>query len=93
MADALLGQGRVLLVGCGNMGGAMLAGWLAGGMDADRFTVADPYLAEAPAGVTLLREVPAGDTFDVVLLGFKPQQIAEAAAPVTARSHGKPRIG
>jgi len=73
---------NILLVGCGNMGGAMLSGWLAGGTDAARFTVVDPFLAEAPAGVTLLRAVPAGARFDVVLLAFKPQQLAEAGAPV-----------
>ena len=50
---------NILLIGCGNMGGAMLAGWLAGGIAPERFTVVDPVLAEVPAGVTLLREVPA----------------------------------
>lgn len=65
-----------LLVGCGNMGGAMLAGWLAAGLPASRFTVVDPQLAEAPAGVELLREVPAR-RFDAVLLGIKPQLLGE----------------
>jgi pyrroline-5-carboxylate reductase len=73
---------RILLVGCGNMGGAMLAGWLAGGCEASEFSVVDPYLAEAPVGVTLLRDIPEGGAFDVVLLGFKPQQFAEASAPI-----------
>jgi len=73
---------RILLVGCGNMGGSMLTGWLAGGREAGEFTVVDPFLKQAPAGVTLLREISPGPPFDVVLLGFKPQQIAEAAAPV-----------
>ena len=73
---------NILLIGCGNMGGAMLAGWLAGGIAPERFTVVDPVLAEVPAGVTLLREVPASGKFEVILLGFKPQQLAEAAAPV-----------
>jgi hypothetical protein len=49
----------ILIFGCGNMGGAMLAGWLRGGMDPARFTVVDPFLAAVPQGVTLLREVPA----------------------------------
>jgi pyrroline-5-carboxylate reductase len=77
---------KFLLFGCGNMGGAMLTGWLAGGMSPAEFTVVDPFLAEAPAGVTLLREPPVeGSEFDVVLLGFKPQQLADAVkgiAPV-----------
>ncbi|WP_088309549.1 pyrroline-5-carboxylate reductase family protein [Novosphingobium sp. B 225] len=73
----------LLIFGCGNMGGAMLAGWLAGGMDPASVTVVDPYLAKAPGGVTLLREVPAR-AFDVVLLGVKPQlldEVASALAP------------
>lgn len=72
----------ILLVGAGNMGGAMLAGWLASGMDPRRFTVVDPFLESAPDGVRLLREPPVGEAFDVVLLAFKPQQLAEAAPSV-----------
>ncbi|MBW8752795.1 MAG: pyrroline-5-carboxylate reductase [Sphingomonadales bacterium] len=78
----------VLLVGCGNMGGAMLAGWLAGGLAASRFTVVDPVLAEAPRGVTLLRELPKGAAFDAILLGVKPQllgELAPAVAPFAQR--------
>ena len=57
----------------------MLAGWLAGGIAPESFTVVDPYLAKPPAGVTLLRELPGeGTPADVVLLGFKPQQLTEA---------------
>lgn len=73
---------KILILGCGNMGGAMLAGWLADGLDPARFTVVDPILAEAPAGVTLLREVPHG-RFDAVLLGVKPQMLDEVV-PVLA---------
>jgi pyrroline-5-carboxylate reductase len=76
---------RLLMVGCGNMGGAMLAGWLAGGMAPARFTVVDPRLDGAPAGVPLLRELPLSETFDAVLLGVKPQlldQVAPALAPL-----------
>lgn len=69
----------ILIFGCGNMGGAMLAGWLRGGLDPARFTVVDPYLAQVPAGVTLLREPPAGK-FETVVLGIKPQMLDEAVA-------------
>ncbi len=68
----------ILIFGCGNMGGAMLAGWLRGGLDPARFTVVDPYLAAVPDGVPLLREIPAGN-FDVAVLGIKPQMLDEAA--------------
>jgi pyrroline-5-carboxylate reductase len=72
-----------LQFGCGNMGGAMLTGWLAGGIAPETFTVVDPYLESAPKGVRLLKAAPDGEgVFDVVLLGFKPQQLPDAAAAV-----------
>lgn len=77
---------KLLIVGCGNMGGAMLRGWLAAGADPRQFTIVDPYLADAPDGVTLLRELPQ-DRFDAVLLGVKPQGFAAVAADLA------PRIG
>ena len=81
-------QGTILQFGCGNMGGAMLAGWLAAGYDPAAFTVVDPLLAEAPAGVRLLREAPVGEApAGVVLLGFKPQQLADSATAV------RPHVG
>lgn len=77
---------RILIVGCGNMGGAILQGWLAGGLDAGRVTVADPGLPDAPDRVRLVREVPT-EPFDVVLLGVKPQGL-DAVAPAVALSVG-----
>lgn len=68
----------ILIAGCGNMGGAMLKGWLAAGADPASFTIVDPLLAEAPHGVSLLRELPEGE-FDVILLGIKPQSLPELA--------------
>jgi pyrroline-5-carboxylate reductase len=70
----------VLLIGCGNMGGAMLAGWLAAGLAPSRFAILDPGLEAAPDSVALYRspdEVP-GD-HKAVLLGFKPQQLGALA--------------
>ena len=80
---------QFLQFGCGNMGGAMLAGWLACGFAPEGFTVVDPYLAQAPQGVRLLKAAPSGEApADVVLLGFKPQQLPDAAA--TVRPHVGP---
>ncbi len=74
---------RIFQFGCGNMGGAMLAGWLAGGFDAAAFTVIDPSLKTAPEGVRLLETAPLSEVAaDVVVLGFKPQQLPTAAAAV-----------
>lgn len=73
----------ILQFGCGNMGGAMLKGWLAGGIAPEAFTIVDPFLAAAPEGVRLLQAAPDGEgAFDMVLLGFKPQQLPDAAAMV-----------
>ena len=78
----------VLQFGCGNMGGAMLTGWLAGGFAPETFTVVDPFMASAPPGVRLLREAPTDQPpAQVVLLGFKPQQLIEASAAV------RPHVG
>lgn len=61
----------------------MLAGWLTGGLDPAAFTVIDPYLTAAPAGVRLLDTAPGGEApVDVILLGFKPQQLPDAAPAV-----------
>ncbi len=75
----------MLLVGCGNMGGAMLAGWLAAGMDPARITIVDPMLKTAPSGVNLAGEIPDAAAFDAILLGVKPQMlddIAQGVAPL-----------
>jgi pyrroline-5-carboxylate reductase len=71
------------MVGCGNMGGAMLNGWLAGGLAPFDFTVVDPYLPDAPHGVELLRELPERQ-FDAVLIGVKPQSLDEVAPSIAA---------
>src|SRR3546814_11135525 len=56
--SALARVGSIWLVGCGNMGGAMLRGWLAQGLAPDRLTVIDPALPELPAGVRSLNALP-----------------------------------
>ncbi len=78
----------LLLVGCGKMGGAMLEGWRERGLS--EAVVVDPYLAAAPAGVTLVREasaIPAGFAPAAVVLAIKPQE-APAALPAYARFAG-----
>ncbi|EQB19248.1 pyrroline-5-carboxylate reductase [Novosphingobium lindaniclasticum LE124] len=73
---------NILLVGCGNMAGAMLEGWLNGGIPAERFTIVDPRRAEAPQGVTLLQDLPGEGHFDAVMLGIKPQGLDDAAPAI-----------
>ncbi|MCJ2180282.1 pyrroline-5-carboxylate reductase family protein [Novosphingobium album (ex Hu et al. 2023)] len=81
---------NILLVGCGNMAGAMLTGWLAGGIPASRFTVVDPHRSEVPAGVTLRSDLPDG-RFDAIMLGVKPQGLDDVA-PVLAAMAGRETV-
>jgi pyrroline-5-carboxylate reductase len=80
---------RILLLGGGNMGAAMLAGWLDKGVDPARVTVVDPRVGEAlrplveERGVTHAEQVP-GEIFDVVVLAVKPQMMGEALVPLRA---------
>lgn len=64
------------------MAGAMLDGWLAGGIDPQRFTVMDPARKAVPDGVELVRELPSGGAFDAILLGVKPQILKDVAPAV-----------
>ncbi|NCP15088.1 MAG: pyrroline-5-carboxylate reductase [Sphingomonadales bacterium] len=68
---------KLLIIGCGNMGGAMLAGWLKAGEAPSRFAVLDPALPETPEGVALFRSADEaeGAGHDGVMLGIKPQQL------------------
>jgi len=76
-------QGTIVLAGAGKMGGAMLSGWLARGLDANRVVVIEPYPSDeisalAAKGVRL--NPPSSDTSDVAALvvALKPQMFREA---------------
>ncbi len=76
---------RLLLVGCGKMGGAMLRGWLARGLQAGNAVVVEPAAAAMGdiAGMGIVH-VPApaaiakGFAPDVLVLAVKPQFMDEA---------------
>jgi pyrroline-5-carboxylate reductase len=78
MTASLL-PGPLWLVGCGNMAGAMLAGWLAAGVDPARMTVVRPSGREAAPGVRVLTHFPEDEVPAIVLLGFKPKTLDEVA--------------
>jgi pyrroline-5-carboxylate reductase len=71
--------GPLFLIGCGNMAGAMLEGWLGAGVDPRLVTVVRPS-GRAPApGLRTLTALPEDEVPALVLLGFKPQKLAEIA--------------
>ena len=72
---------RILLVGCGKMGGALLRGWLRQGLEPADVHVVEPAPEAAEAvggelGVTVTAspdEAPAGFAADTVVFAVKPQ--------------------
>ena len=72
-------HGPIVLVGAGNMGGAMMRGWLESGTSSDDVLVIDPgpppAMAETIAGLNVRHEtsVPDGVTAGVLILAVKPQ--------------------
>jgi pyrroline-5-carboxylate reductase len=78
----------LLLIGCGKMGGAMLAGWRERGLG--ETIIVDPFATGPFPGATLLRdaaEIPAGFAPAAVILATKPQE-APATLPLHARFAG-----
>lgn len=83
-----LSEGQIWLVGCGNMAGAMLRGWLDAGVAAERFAVVRPGGVVPAPGVRTLTALPVGEPVPaIVMLGVKPVKIddvAPALAPLLA---------
>lgn len=65
------------LVGCGNMAGAMVEGWRAGGVDLSGVTVIRPS-GTAVEGVRTVTGYP-DEQPRFMMLGFKPQKLDEVA--------------
>jgi pyrroline-5-carboxylate reductase len=86
--DTLSQQGLVLL-GCGKMGSAMLAGWLANGLNPSSVYVVDPYPSEwvLAQGVHVNEELPAKPA--LVLIAVKPQMMQEALPTLQAMGGGE----
>jgi pyrroline-5-carboxylate reductase len=77
------------LIGCGNMAGAMLRRWIAGGtVRGEDVFVLNRKDRDLPEGVRQGRVLPEGPLPDAVMLGVKPQQIDEVAGQVAERIAG-----
>ena len=72
---------KLCLIGAGNMGGAMLGGWLAAGHDPKAITVIDPKPTEPMAkliadhGVTHLTSTQDAPRPDLIIVAVKPQMM------------------
>lgn len=77
---------RLWIVGCGNMGGAMLDRWLTSGVSPANILIIDPAPATKPADVLVCDSPdPNAAMPDIVLLAIKPQMLASVAARLAPR--------
>lgn len=82
--------GPLWLIGCGNMGGALLSRWLECGLQPAQVTVIDPAPRGLPAGVDLkvLPTPPATGAPKIVVLAVKPQTLGVVAKNVRTCTAG-----
>jgi pyrroline-5-carboxylate reductase len=76
-------KGTVVLAGAGKMGGAMLSGWLAQGLDAKRVVVIEPHASDdiralAAKGVRLNPSPKDSGNIAALVIALKPQTFREA---------------
>ena len=85
--ETINARGMVLL-GCGKMGSAMLAGWLARGVPAGSIWVQDPYPSEwlIGTGVHINEGFPEAPA--VVLIAVKPQMMGDALPAISELAKG-----
>ncbi len=83
MLEQIENRGMVLL-GCGKMGSAMLAGWLEGGLSPGAVWVLDPYPSDwvQATGVHVNEGLPESPA--VALIAVKPQMMGEALPSLRA---------
>lgn len=88
-----LASGPLVLIGAGNMGGALLAGWLKKGVAGSSIIVVDPGPSDAmmgmisEAGATHVTKAPDDLTAGILFLAVKPQLIDAVLPPL------KPLVG
>lgn len=88
--DAINRRGLVLL-GCGKMGSALLAGWLASGLQAQAVWVVEPYPSDwlqglVAQGLHLNEGMPKDPA--VALIAVKPQMMGEALPQLISLAGG-----
>ncbi|MGR3467809.1 MAG: NAD(P)-binding domain-containing protein, partial [Shimia sp.] len=68
----------LVLLGCGKMGSAMLAGWLREGLSPGAVWVQDPAPSAAVQATGVRINAPLPDAPALVLIAVKPQMMADA---------------
>jgi pyrroline-5-carboxylate reductase len=79
MTETLKLPAPTWFVGCGNMGGAILDGWRAGGLDLSPVTVIRPSGKPVDGARVVTSSRDAGPPPRIAVLAFKPQKLDEIA--------------
>jgi len=82
-------SGAIVLAGAGKMGGALLTGWLAQGLDPARVAVIEPHLSDdiralAAKGVRLNPAATDPGEVTALVVAVKPQMFREAGSALRA---------
>lgn len=70
---------KLVIVGLGNMSGAMLDGWMVAGQNPGRFSALGPRSKSTPNGVTFQTDPDEVRGHDAIMLGFKPYHLRHVA--------------
>ncbi len=79
----------LVLLGCGKMGSAMLAGWLEGGLPATSVWVLDPHPSDWLQGTGVHINTDLPDNPALVLVAVKPQMMGAALPKLQALGNGE----
>lgn len=89
MSLEIVAAGGLLLLGCGKMGSALLAGWLKAGLPPSSVRVIEPFPSDWLKSSGVLLNQGLGDRAPAVaLLAVKPQMMAEALPALQAFGNG-----
>ena len=87
-------EGTIVLAGAGKMGGAMLSGWLAQGLDASRVAVIEPHPSDEikalAAQVRLNPTLKDAGAVTALVIALKPQMFREAGPALKLSPHARP---
>lgn len=76
-------------IGCGNMAGAMLTGWLNAGLPKERVTIISPNRSHGPGDIGVDRSWPISKPLpQILIIGVKPQMLGDIvdwAEPLAGR--------
>ena len=89
MSLEILQDRGLLLLGCGKMGSALLAGWLEAGVAPASVTVIEPRPSDWLIGTGVNLNSPLPSDAAVALLAVKPQMMAEALPALKALGNGR----